>query len=428
MSHKNLDKKSKKYNSKMTQNLFLLAFFIITSASIFVVANTPLKAQIKNLYNETTNQVAGISSLMSAVVSNDIDGVRFFSKAGQSLVNQQNIAGATAMHIACREKHLEIVQILIENGANLNIADNEGWTPLMRAAMAADASIVELLLQKGAQAQSLNSIKESAIIHAALSDCSDCLGSMFKNFNFIKLMNSRDLQDQLNQAYIITKNHDNQISQELIEVYLDQAVKMSIFQPSSDDASDGIVRKGRYNITSMPDANSKYEVREIPLEILKNDSFKKRFKLVVGVQGQKIESVNKISIQKNEAPAISQPSNSSSEIVEEKAKKKFKLQQGQAGQAVQLPLDQKAKQAVKVEKPVTAPVVPEEKSGAISNEPVKKIFKLQKGEDSKDKKNKSAKPEAAAKEEVKPSQPAAAKEEAELNKPEESKLPADSSI
>ena len=186
-----------------------------------------IRAQIEGLYDEKNDQVAGINALMLAVSNNDVNGVKFFSKAGRALVNQKNFGGATALHLSCREKNFEITKILIESGADVNVIDNEGWTPLMRATLSGNKNIVSLLLSKDAQASNVNLIGESAIIHAALADCSECLDVMFEKFNFIKLMDIRLLKAQLTDAFIISRNRDNQAAQGLIEAYLDKAIKMS---------------------------------------------------------------------------------------------------------------------------------------------------------------------------------------------------------
>jgi hypothetical protein len=206
---------------KGVNQLLLLGFFAI----FFSIPS--IRAQISNLYDQQNDQVAGINNLMSAVASNDVDGVKFFSKAGMALVNQKNLGGATVLHIASREKNLQIATILIESGADVNATDNEGWTPLMRASLSGDVAIVNLLLSKDAKANTVNSIGESALIHATTSDCNDCLDVMFEKFNFIKLMDERLLKEQLTDAFVIAKNRENQRAQNLIEAYLDKVIKMS---------------------------------------------------------------------------------------------------------------------------------------------------------------------------------------------------------
>jgi ankyrin repeat protein len=227
MKIKNIKKTLKKPLKKPL--LFLPGFLVIATMSGIFFNSELVLAQIRGFHNNEQNEeVAGINALMSAVAGNDITGVKFFSKAGRELVNQKNIGGATALHIACREKNFEIVKILIENGADVDAADNEGWTPLMRASLSGSQDIVSLLLSKNAQINKINFNGESAIIHASLAGCNECLNLIFKSSNLINLMESDLLKKQLSEAFIIAQNHDNQISQKILDDYLDKVVKMSV--------------------------------------------------------------------------------------------------------------------------------------------------------------------------------------------------------
>lgn len=192
-----------------------------------MILNKTIFAQIEDFYDQQNNQIAGVTPLMDAVISNDIDGVRFFSKSSAALINQKNIGGATALHLAARSGNFEIARILVENGANVNAPDLEGWTPLMRAAFFQNSNIVDLLLSNGANATLLNSIGESAIIQATTSDCTKCLDLLFSKFNFIKYMGIATLKEQLSESFIIARNHENKLSQNLIETYLDKIIKLS---------------------------------------------------------------------------------------------------------------------------------------------------------------------------------------------------------
>ena len=44
----------------------------------------------------------------------------------------------------------EVTQLLLTNNANVNTADNDGWTPLHYAALLGNKGMVELLLAHGA--------------------------------------------------------------------------------------------------------------------------------------------------------------------------------------------------------------------------------------------------------------------------------------
>ncbi|XP_067408158.1 protein phosphatase 1 regulatory subunit 12C isoform X2 [Emydura macquarii macquarii] len=72
------------------------------------------------------------------------------------LVDGTNADGISALHQACIDENLEVVQFLVENGANVNQADNEGWTPLHVAASCGYKEIAQYLLAHGAHVAAVN--------------------------------------------------------------------------------------------------------------------------------------------------------------------------------------------------------------------------------------------------------------------------------
>jgi hypothetical protein len=194
---------------------------------LFFAYSDKIWAQMESLYNSSTEQFAGISTLMSATANNDVDGVKFFSKAGALVINQRNKGGATSLHIACREGNFEIAKTLIDNGANVNIVDNEGWTPLMRASLAGNKEIVEILLKNGANANLLNSLNESALIHATTSKCIKCIEEIIENGNLIKNMDILVLKSQIADAFLIARSQENKGTQGVLESFLDYTSRMA---------------------------------------------------------------------------------------------------------------------------------------------------------------------------------------------------------
>ena len=54
------------------------------------------------------------------------------------------------MHGAAFTGRMEVVELLIANGANVNAKDKDGGTPLLHATLSGHREIVELLISKGA--------------------------------------------------------------------------------------------------------------------------------------------------------------------------------------------------------------------------------------------------------------------------------------
>jgi uncharacterized protein len=69
----------------------------------------------------------------------------------------------TALHSAVSRLHSDVVRILLEAGANPNVRQSAGWTPLHAAAMDGDLTSVELLLASGADPTATNDEGRSVV-------------------------------------------------------------------------------------------------------------------------------------------------------------------------------------------------------------------------------------------------------------------------
>jgi ankyrin repeat protein len=78
-----------------------------------------------------------------------VDQARQLIKKGAN-INLANKAGYTPLYIVCENGGLKIAQLLVDNGAMINSIDNEGHTPLYVACKNGHLTIVKLLIEKGA--------------------------------------------------------------------------------------------------------------------------------------------------------------------------------------------------------------------------------------------------------------------------------------
>lgn len=74
----------------------------------------------------------GLSSLMLASRENGIETVKVLL-AEKALVNQQSAGGHTALITAIQNANIEISELLIDNGADVSLANDMGWNPLYMA-------------------------------------------------------------------------------------------------------------------------------------------------------------------------------------------------------------------------------------------------------------------------------------------------------
>lgn len=91
-------------------------------------------------------------ALMHAAMRNDREKIAALIKAGVWL--DETDEGETALHWAVSRRHVEIVTMLLDAGANPNVPDNDGYTPLHDVAEMGDCpparTMLEALLTAGA--------------------------------------------------------------------------------------------------------------------------------------------------------------------------------------------------------------------------------------------------------------------------------------
>ena len=95
------------------------------------------------------NEVIETDELYYAVFRNDIDAVKKFIETED--VNKAIFTKSTALHKASSQGYNEIVKLLLEKGADTEINDQHGMTPLNGAAQRNQLTAITLLLDSGAK-------------------------------------------------------------------------------------------------------------------------------------------------------------------------------------------------------------------------------------------------------------------------------------
>ena len=92
----------------------------------------------------------GRSGLHNAIVW-DKPEVSYLIRAGAD-VNLQDKKGYTPLHFAAQEQDLEIVRLLLDAGARVDVKDHHGNTPLAKAVFNCDGdgAVIQLLRERGA--------------------------------------------------------------------------------------------------------------------------------------------------------------------------------------------------------------------------------------------------------------------------------------
>ncbi|WP_161493781.1 ankyrin repeat domain-containing protein [Nitrosospira lacus] len=147
---------------------------IRTAESQIVVSEADLNDVVQFLLEQGANVDArdddGKTALMKAVTHGRILIMQTLLDAGAD-INAQEKGGSTALRMAAwDDTKAPIVKILLARGADPNLADNVGQTPLILASASRNIDIVRALLDKGADANARDAKGSTALMGASRAE------------------------------------------------------------------------------------------------------------------------------------------------------------------------------------------------------------------------------------------------------------------
>ena len=170
------------------------------------------------ILNRTQTQFAQLSlnnqeqiSLLKAAESGDLEMISLLINSNAE-VNMIDSKGRTPLHLATEKSHLEIISMLVLYGADTDIADNKGVTPLYMAVQQNNSEIVSALIDANAEIDKSNNQGLSPLFVAAQNDYLEVLSL---------LINAKAEVDKSNNygetpLYIASKNGHYEIVRLLI--------------------------------------------------------------------------------------------------------------------------------------------------------------------------------------------------------------------
>ncbi|KAI0220924.1 E3 ubiquitin-protein ligase MIB2 [Lamellibrachia satsuma] len=105
--------------------------------------------------------------LLQEAAKGNADFVRAMLARHPEQVDQRS-RGKTALQVACHQGHVNVVSLLLTNGANVNLADDDGDTPLHYSVFGNQPEVSEMLLNHGAMVDALNKGQCSSL-HVAVN-------------------------------------------------------------------------------------------------------------------------------------------------------------------------------------------------------------------------------------------------------------------
>ena len=106
-----------------------------------------------------------MTEFYDAASSGNLERVKLLVEQGTEKNKMYNIRGSrygneddyeTALAVAAENDHLHIVRYLVDQGADMEMADGHGWTPLMAASFNGHVEVVRCLLEQGANRDKAN--------------------------------------------------------------------------------------------------------------------------------------------------------------------------------------------------------------------------------------------------------------------------------
>ncbi|MFN3618994.1 ankyrin repeat domain-containing protein [Sphingorhabdus sp.] len=106
---------------------------------------------------------------------------KFLSEPGSVIINTRDItSGETALHIVVQRRDSTWLGYLLQKGANPNLADKKGTTPLMLATQLGYVDGIDWLTRKNAEVDQTNRAGETALILAVQLRNADAVRALLK--------------------------------------------------------------------------------------------------------------------------------------------------------------------------------------------------------------------------------------------------------
>ncbi len=148
------------------------------------------------------------------------DAVKKMLKEDPDLVNAVDSDGLTPLHLAAEHGHRQIVELLLQEGADINAKSGFKRTPLHFAASSGHDEIVRLFIEKGAELNENDSFILTPIFQAAYNG----------HQNIVEMLLSNGINLSATEKNSVTLLHAAAISgnPELVEMLLDKGIDRNV--------------------------------------------------------------------------------------------------------------------------------------------------------------------------------------------------------
>ncbi|XP_045295159.1 fibronectin type 3 and ankyrin repeat domains protein 1 isoform X1 [Leopardus geoffroyi] len=130
-----------------------------------------VKILVSNGTDVNLKNGSGKDSLMLACYAGHLDVVKYLRRHGASW-ETRDLGGCTALHWAADGGHCNVIEWMIKDGCEVDAADTgSGWTPLMRvSAVSGNQRVASLLIEAGADVNMKDKDGKTPLMVAVLND------------------------------------------------------------------------------------------------------------------------------------------------------------------------------------------------------------------------------------------------------------------
>jgi len=103
------------------------------------------------------NEVETFSIVEYFIKKDNLEAVKISLENGIDVnLSESGDFGSSLLHIAIRFEKMDIFNLLLESGANIDFVDSVGWTPLMESVVDDKPAFGKILVEKGARKDFIN--------------------------------------------------------------------------------------------------------------------------------------------------------------------------------------------------------------------------------------------------------------------------------